>query len=62
MEERLIQIIAKVDGTVSLTIVAPRANSINWFPSMRAKRGLLPMEIRRLEARKRLAARPDASG
>ena len=60
--ERLIQIIAKVDGKVTLTIDAPHANSINWIPTLRAKRGLLPMEFRRLEARKRLAARLDESG
>ena len=51
--ERLIRILGTVDRDVRLTVVPRSAERINSFPKLRARRGLTPVEQRRLEGLER---------
>ena len=55
--ERLIRILGTVDRDVRLTVVPRSAERINWFPKLRARRGLTPVEQRRLEGLERTRER-----
>ena len=55
--ERLIRILGTVDRDVRLTVVSRNAEKINWFPKLRARRGLTPVERRRLEGLERTRER-----
>ena len=55
--ERLIRILETVDRDVRLTVVPRSAERINWFPKLRARRGLTPVEQRRLEGLERTRER-----
>jgi hypothetical protein len=55
--ERLIRILGTVDRDVRLTVVPRSAEKINWFPKLLARRGLVPVEQRRLEGLERTRER-----
>jgi hypothetical protein len=55
--ERLIRILGTIDRDVRLTVVPRSAEKINWFPKLRARRGLTPVEQRRIEGLERTRER-----